>query len=497
MSDVLSIIKDSSLTFEQTVVTLARHAENSICPITYSDEEKAYISQGAICEMYEGNAPYRPRYIIVDFEKFMQQGSLFLNLTPPKTLLEATTALTILYRHIPSITTFPVYLGNLDTLLEPFLGPIEQEAHDYEIIKLFMLMIDRMFTDSFCHANLGPHPTRAAALILQASIELDTAIPNLTYKWDESSSKELSLQAIKTALKVAKPSFAHHQQFTSDLGDYAIASCYNGLKIGGGSHTLVRINLAHAAALATTPEDFLTRVLPDIIKKTHSVMDQRIRFLVEETPFFKHHFLVQEELIQLNKFTAMLGIVGLAEATNQLLNATEPSQRFGHSEEAKTFALAIIQQLDSQTKAHKTLYCDGSDQHYLLHAQVGISSDIGISPGCRIPVGEEPDLLNHILQSAPFHPYFPSGIGDIFVFNQTYHDSPEAILDIIQGGFQQGLRFFSLYSETTDVVRISGYLVKRSELAKLDQGKAVLNDATVLGQGGRDNLLSLSRKVRS
>ncbi|MCX5773605.1 MAG: DUF3029 family protein, partial [Fusobacteria bacterium] len=99
-------------------------------------------------------------------------------------------------------------------------------------------------------------------------------------------------------------------------------------------------------------------------------------------------------------------------------------------------------------------------------------------------------------KSAPFHPYFPSGIGDIFVFNQTYDENPEAILDIIKGGFSTGLRYFSLYSESSDVVRISGYLVKKSELLKLDLKEAVLNDATVLGQGGRDNLDSLSRRIR-
>ena len=32
----------------------------------------------------------------------------------------------------------------------------------------------------------------------------------------------------------------------------------------------------------------------------------------------------------------------------------------------------------------------------------------------RIRVGEEPTLLAHLKQSAPFHKYFPSGTGDLF-----------------------------------------------------------------------------------
>ena len=44
----------------------------------------------------------------------MEKGSPFLGLTPPQDLLEATNALLIMYHHVPSITSFPVYLGNLD-----------------------------------------------------------------------------------------------------------------------------------------------------------------------------------------------------------------------------------------------------------------------------------------------------------------------------------------------------------------------------------------------
>ena len=51
----------------------------------------------------------------------MKQGSEFLRLTPPQDLDELLNNLIILFRHVPSITNFPVYLGNLDTLIDPFL----------------------------------------------------------------------------------------------------------------------------------------------------------------------------------------------------------------------------------------------------------------------------------------------------------------------------------------------------------------------------------------
>ena len=50
-------------------------------------------------------------------------------------------------------------------------------------------------------------------------------------------------------------------------------------------------------------------------------------------------------------------------------------------------------------------------------------------------VGEEPTLLAHLKQSAPFHKYFPSGTGDLFAFDQTYVDHLDAVVDIIDGSF--------------------------------------------------------------
>lgn len=47
---------------------------------------------------------------------------------------------------------------------------------------------------------------------------------------------------INTTLHSAKPSFANHKMFKSELGeDYVIAAVYNGLKLGGGSYTPLQV----------------------------------------------------------------------------------------------------------------------------------------------------------------------------------------------------------------------------------------------------------------
>lgn len=495
MNKVLDIIKNPVLTYEQKVLSLARAAEDSIDVLNISSETQALRDEGVICDLFEGHAPYRPRYIVPDYEKFMKQGSQFLGLEPPEDLHEAINNLLILYKHVPSISSFPVYIGNIDKLLDPFCKD-DEEA--FKAIKRFLKHIDRTITDSFCHANIGPEDSLAGRLILRAERELQNSIPNLTLKLSEETPEEFVIDAIDTALITAKPSFANHRMFSDDFsGDYAIVSCYNGLDIGGGSYTLVRMNLHKLAKKTDDFNSYLEVELPNAVKHMLDYLDERVKFLIYETPFFKSNFLVKEQLIDINKFTGMFGVVGLAEAVNHFVdNSGELKNRFGHSEEADAMGLRIIEKLEEIVKAHTLDELYASEGHYLLHAQVGIDSDLNTSPGCRIPIGDEPEIYKHVVQAAKYHKYFPSGIGDIFNFDSTVSKNPSYVLDIIKGAFKNGMRYFSAYSTDCDVIRITGYLVKRSEIEKLQRGETVLRDTVALGMGSVENQRILERKVR-
>ncbi len=494
MTEVLNVIKDKGLTFEQKVIALAREAENSIDVLDIGAEIQQYRDQGVICDLFEGNAPYRPRYIVPDYEKFVSQGSQFLDLKPPTDLHELLNNLMILYRHVPSITTFPVYIGNLDRLMEPF---IKDEKEAYGAIKRFLLYIDRTITDSFCHANIGPGMTKAGELILKAQRELETSTPNITLKYTNDLDESFAYDAIQTALITAKPSFANHEMFSSDFPDgYGVVSCYNGLPLGGGSYTLVRVNFGKVVEMFNSESDFFDRLLPDIMEKSAVYIRERIKFLVDESGFFESNFLAQEGLIDRSKFTAMFGMVGLANVVNTIMALRGSSERYGHSDEAADVGLKVIEQMEKELAKYPDAYCAITDQKYVLHAQVGIDTDTGIAPGCRIPIGEEPDVFEHMMHCGKFHKYFPSGIGDILTFDETYQKNPQSILSIIKGAFKNDVRYLSFYGTDADVIRITGYLVKKSEIEKLRKGEAVLRDTTVLGKGAVDNQKVLERKVR-
>ncbi|MDU4325801.1 MAG: YjjI family glycine radical enzyme [Clostridium celatum] len=493
MNGVEKIIKDVTLTYEQKVLSLARYAENSVRVLNISEDTEKLREEGIICDLFEGNLPYRPRYILPDYEKFMKEGCKFLELSPATNIWEATTNLLIMYKHVPSITSMPVYIGNIDYLLEPFIVD-EEEAK--LAIRLFLTQLDRTITDSFCHGNLGPKPTKAAKIILEVERELENAIPNLTLKYNEETPDDLAIEAIKTALITAKPSFANDKMFSNDLGNCGIASCYNGLHVGGGAHTLVRMRLSNVAETADSIEDFFDNKLPHAMRCMAEYINERIRYIVEESTFFETNFLVKEGFINKDRFTSMFGLVGLAECVNILLKAERLEDKFGHSQAADDLGVRIMDFMEEFINNFESKHCKVTNERLLLHAQVGIGDDINISPGSRIPIGEEPELWKHLKQTARFHKYFPSGVGDIFPFEINAMNNPEFILNIIQGAFKEGMRYFSLYSSDADVIRITGYLVKKSEIEKLNRGEATLQDTVVLGQGQVNNGKVLERMVR-
>ena len=498
---ILATIKDPTATHEQKVTYLARHAENFMKvldePEGLDELMRCGIETRCICNLFEGEAPYRPRYITPDYPKFLREGSAFLQLEPPKDLFEALNSLMILYHNVPSITNYPVYIGDLDTLLEPYCKDLDDDVIR-KALRLFLTQVDRTILDSFCHADIGPAPTRVGRLLMQVEAELENAVPNLTMRVSDETTDEFLLEGIRCALRCAKPSFANDRMFRAELGDrYCIASCYNGLLKGGGSYTLSRLILSNIAKRAASIADFKEHQLPYVLDVMARYMDARIRFLVEESGWFENSFLAKEGLVDRKNFTAMYGLVGLAECVNILLEKEGVDGRFGHSETADRLGVEIMDQIDAFNRAHVNPYCEATDGHFLLHAQVGIDSDHDTSPGTRIPIGEEPDeLIDHLKNISLFHKYFPSGTGDIFPVDVTVHRNPEYVLDIIRGAMKMDIRYLSFYSSDSDVIRITGYLVKRSEMEKLDRGENVLQNTTGLGLGAAKNCKILDRRVR-
>ena len=494
--EIYATITSTSLTYEQKVKNLSGLAEDQLDVLDISERTKYFFSTGAINDLFEGHAPYRPRYVMPDYEKYLKNGSAFLRVGPAKNLDEAIFNLMMLYHHVPSITSFPVYLGSLDELLEPYTEGLSDEEIKTKL-RLFLNFLDRTIDDSFCHANLGPRETRIGNLILEVEEELQNTVPNLTIKYNPGITPDSFMEkAIHCSLKCSNPAICNDLANINNYdGGYGISSCYNILPLSGGAYTLTRITLTKLANETDDIDKFLNEVLPECLKCIADYENERIRFIVEKSNFFNTSFLVKEGLISKDRFVPMFGVTGLAECVNTLLK--KDGLKYGHDRKADDLGVTIMEKIEEVVSSFRAEYTPLTDYHFMLHAQVGLDSDKGITSGVRIPVGDEPEsFIDHLKHSGRYHKFFPAGVGDIFPIADNVKQNPAALLDIVKGAFKNGVHYLSFYSANTDLVRITGYLVKRSEMEKLDKGEAVIKQTTVLGMKNYNVNNLKNRKVR-
>ena len=75
--------------------------------------------------------------------------------------------LEILYHHVPSITTYPVYFGDIDALLMPYWDESWTPDRLDRIITRLWRFLDRTIPDAFAHANVGPTDNPVARSVLR------------------------------------------------------------------------------------------------------------------------------------------------------------------------------------------------------------------------------------------------------------------------------------------------------------------------------------------
>lgn len=498
-----TLVQDGALGYDQKLRKLAVLATEALPYPALSEECREALDKRVICDLFEGNAPYTARYILPDYEKAIRQGLEFLELDPPTDLADALAFLQIMYAHVPSVTTYPVYLGDLDKVLAPFVDDTMTDDELDRALRRFWIGLDRMLPDAFVHLDLGPHDGRITRSILRVERSLRQSVPNLTLKVDpDVTPDDLIEDAVRTVFETGKPHFVNHPMMVADHGErYAAVSCYNSLKIGGGAHTLVRLNLKEVALRHTgSVEEFLASTLPQYVELTAELAEARVRSLVEDQRFFETHWLATEGLIDIERFSAMFGIFGLAECVNLLMAHEgldrDGEARYGHDAVADALAARVVARVAELVAARPMPYCAGGDGHCYLHSQGGIDLDDHVTAGTRIPVGDEPGMLEHITTCAPHHRLFAAGISDIFHVDETAVRNPQAIVDIIRGAFATGMRDFTFNLDSNEFVRITGYLVRKSDLAAIADHGAARHSSDALAAGSENAYHLTQRAVK-
>ena len=489
------IVNDPTLSPSQKRAHLAIQAENMLCYPALDADVQAALDARIICDMYEGHAPHRPRYLLPDYSVVLRKGSAYLELDAPETLDEAINTLQIAYHHTPSITGIPVYLGDLDALLLPFTEGVSDDEL-YRKIKLFWRYLDRVLPDAFMHANIGPTDNRVARTILRVDAELGQIAPNLTFKYDpQISSEEILRMATDNIVKCSKPHVANHpiHADTFDERGYGIVSCYNALPVAGGSSTLTRINMGKVAELSADETDFFETQLPKAIDQNFRLTQTRVDYLYDQSGFF-NSFLVEEGWIDRDRFTAMFGIFAVAEAVNILQDKAGRKGRYGFDEQANALGVKI-----SKISAEAVEARDMRNVwrgHAMLHSQAGLSDDHCATPGVRIPYGTEPDPVSHVKALAPHHQYYPSGISEILTVDETIKNNPEAMYQLCKGALAHGFREFTANVASNDLVRVTGYMIRLSDVKKYNEAQGSRTNTTALGAEAANLTGILDRKPR-
>jgi hypothetical protein len=132
----------------------------------------------------------------------------------------------------------------------------------------------------------------------------------------------------------------------------------------------------------------------------------------------------------------------------------------------------------------------------MLHAQAGLSSDSTATPGVRIPYGSEPDPVRHVQALAPHHRHYPSGISEILTLDETAKANPAAVVQLCKGAFASGFREFTANVAGNDLVRVTGYMIRLSDVEQFNDDKGSRTNTTALGAEAVQLTGILNRKPR-
>ncbi len=234
-------------------------------------------------------------------------------------------------------------------------------------------------------------------------------------------------------------------------------------------------------------------VLPNTVNSLCEIINARARFIVEDSKFFESSFLAREGFISIDNFTSMAGVFGLYECVEVLTNGL----KMGKSDEANEIAEEIIDTIYDQIKANEGAYCYGTHEKIGFHAQSGIDTDLEETAGVRFRVGQEPEIFQQINIQSKLQNKFDTGVTDIYIFESTAKRNIDGVLKLIDTAMSKGMKIFALNTSDSELIRITGYLVKRSDIEKYNNHENMREGTVKLGADSIKNNKVLERTLRN
>ena len=221
------------------------------CPYPMvSPECQEALDKRVICDMYEGHAPFTARYILPDYEKAIRQG---LALPRDAAAHEPRRRARVPAGHVRERPQRH-HLPGVPRRPRQGARPVRHRRHQRRRTG-HASCADSGSASTACCPTRSCTSTSArttAASPARSSVwsaACARACPTSPSRWTPTiTPDDLIEDGVRTVFETGKPHFVNHPMMVGDHGErYAAVSCYNSLKIGGGAHTLVRLNLKEAA----------------------------------------------------------------------------------------------------------------------------------------------------------------------------------------------------------------------------------------------------------
>ena len=97
---------------------------------------------------------------------------------------------------------------------------------------------------------------------------------------------------------------------------------------------------------------------------------------------------------------------------------------------------------------------------------------------------------------APHHRHYPSGISEILTLDESAKANPAAVVQLCKGAFASGFREFTANVAGNDLVRVTGYMIRLSDVEQFNDDKGSRTNTTALGAEAVQLTGILNRKPR-
>ena len=89
--------------------------------------------------------------------------------------------------------------------------------------------------------------------------------------------------------------------------------------------------------------------------------------------------------------------------------------------------------------------------------------------------------MSHVRALLPQHAYYLSGVSEILTLDETVRANPEAVFQLAKGALAMGFREFTANVAGNDLVRVTGYMIRLSDVKLYNEGKGSRTNTTGLG----------------